>query len=71
MISIKARMKALEHKLYTGHPIPYEELDPISKSIVDLTRELDTNKKREAYCTEHGMSIEQMDEFIRCLTVDY
>ncbi|MCI8420407.1 MAG: hypothetical protein HFF58_07275 [Lawsonibacter sp.] len=74
MISIKARIKALEAQLHTGHPTPYEDLDPISKSIVDLARELyglDTAEKREAYGAKNGLTPEQLDECIHSITVAY
>ena len=75
MLSIKARIKALEALLHTGKPpTPYEDLDPISKSLVDLVRELeslDTAEKREAYSAENGLTPEQLDECIRSITVAY
>ena len=75
MLSIKARIKALEAQLHTGQPpIPYDELDPISKGLVDVIRELealDTAEKREAYSAENGLTLEQLEAFIHGLTADY
>lgn len=75
MPSIKARIKALEAQLHTGQPpVPYEKLDPISKGLVDLIRELealDAAEKREAYSAENGLTLEQLEAFIRGMTVDY
>ena len=75
MPSIKARIKTLEALLHTGQPpTPYEDLDPISKGLVDVIRtleDLDTAEKREAYSAENGQALEQLEEFVRCLTADY
>ena len=75
MPSIKARIKALEAQLRTGQPpTPYEDLDPISRGLVDVIRELealDTAEKREAYSAENNLTLEQLEEFIRGMTADY
>lgn len=74
MPSIKERIAALQELLQTGRPdffdLPMEELDPISRSIVEEVRELealDTAEKMDAYCREHNTTPESVAGIIRLL----
>lgn len=79
MPSIEARLKALEAVLGTGgntdfFDLPLEELDPISRSIVETVRELeslDTADKKEAYCQEHHTTPEEIERLINLLRTGY
>ena len=76
MPSIKARIEALTETVRKMHPTltPYEALDPLSQSIVDVARELealDTAGKRADYWVRHGLDADGLEAFIRSFTTDY
>lgn len=76
MPSIKARIEALTETVRKMHPTltPYEALDPLSQSIVDVARELDaldTAGKRADYCARHGLDADGLEAFIRAVAVDW
>ena len=78
MKRIKSRIKALEAVLGTGgnpdfFDLPLEVLDPISRSIVETVRELEslnTAEKKE-YCREHQTTPEEIQSLINLLRTGY
>lgn len=78
MPSIKARIAALSELLQRQRQgiraVSYEALDPISQSMMDLVYELealDTVEKKAAYCEKCSLDLDQLEGFIRSITVDY
>lgn len=79
MPSIKARIAALQAVLRaTGDTsvfdMPPEDLDPVSRSIVETVRELealDTAEKKDAYCREHDTTPEEIQGIINLLRTGY
>lgn len=73
MPGIKSRLEALSVAVWAWkerHDIPYEDLDPLSQSLVGLARELDsldTVEKRAAYCEAHGLAADELD----CMIQDF
>ncbi len=71
MPGIKSRLEALSAAVWAWkerHDIPYEDLDPLSQSLVDLARELDnldTVEKKTAYCEAHGWNVEELERMIQ------
>lgn len=71
MPGIKSRLEALTAAVQAWkdrHDIPYEDLDPLSQSLVDLVRELDglnTVEKKAAYCGTHGWEADELDRMIQ------
>jgi len=71
MPGIKTRLEALSaavRKWKDRHDIPYEDLDPLSQSLVDLVRELeslDTVEKKTAYCEAHDWGADELDRMIQ------
>lgn len=71
MPGIKSRLEALTAAVQTWkgrHDIPYEDLDPLSQALVDLTRELeglDTVEKKAAYCAAHGWEADELYRLIQ------
>lgn len=72
MRSIKDRVAALEAALLSRQQqTPYEKMDPISQSLVDVIRELkelDTPEKKAAYCERYNMQAAELESFIHALT---
>ncbi|MBD5162910.1 MAG: hypothetical protein HDT14_13045 [Oscillibacter sp.] len=72
MLSIKARIAALQAVLGAGgdtsfFDMPLEDLDLISRSIVETVQELealDTADKKDAYCREHDTTPEEIQGLI-------
>ena len=77
MGNIKARVESLEKMVRALHPectTPYEELDPISQSVMDLVHELealDTAGRRADYCERHSLDADGLEAFIRAVAVDW
>lgn len=78
MPSIKARIAALSELLQRQsqgiRAVSYKDMDPISQSMMDLVYELealDTVGKKAAYCEKCGLDLDQLEGFIRSITVDY
>ena len=72
--SIKERLEALENQLRAGiPPVPYEELDPLSRAMVDFAAELAAldGPGRQAVADEAGMTLEAMEKMIRSIPLRY
>lgn len=75
MSNMKARIAALQSVLLEKDAAsffdgPLEDLDPISRSIVETVRELealDTDEKTEAYCRENNTTQEEIKGVIHLL----
>ena len=71
MSGIKNRLEVLSaavRRWKERHDILYEDLDPLSQSLVDFVRELDdldTVEKRAAYCEAHDWNAEELERMIQ------
>ena len=77
MPGIKARIAALTEVVRfwkEQRDTPHEDLDPLSQALVDYVAELralDTPEKKAAYCEKSGITLAQLTDHIRAMTVDY
>ena len=76
MPSIKARLAALTETVQSWKGVkktPYEELDPISKALVDAIAELEamSDQDKQAMADENNMTLEGVEKMIQMLKCEW